>query len=132
MRLFNRLGILLGSLHIILYFLILDYFSILDKVVPPVLGVPFMFICGYLWPVLVFFAFAPRRFQEEPDAHKFIFQLGRAFGSNRNFFARGLTDSSLAIYPGKFRVSVSVLQDIVVDVKRLPLTKGTVIACSTV
>ncbi len=80
MRLFKRLGILLGSLHIVLYFLIPDYFSVLDKVVPVVIGLPFMFICGYLWPMLVFFAFAPRRFYEEPDTQKYIHNIGRAFG----------------------------------------------------
>jgi len=80
MRLFKRLGLLLGSLHIVLYFLIPDYFSFLDKVVPVVIGLPFMFVCGYLWPLLVFFAFAPRRFYEEPDAQRFICEIGRLFG----------------------------------------------------
>lgn len=80
MRLFKLLGVLLGSLHIILYFLVPDYFSLLDKVVPAVIGVPFMFVCGYLWPLLVFFAFAPRRFHEEPEAQRFICGIGRLFG----------------------------------------------------
>jgi hypothetical protein len=80
MPLFKRLGVLLGSLHIVLYFLVPDYCSLLDKVVPAVIGLPFMFVCGYLWPLLVFFAFAPRRFHEEPDAQKFICDMGRAFG----------------------------------------------------
>jgi hypothetical protein len=80
MRLFKRLGVLLGSLHIVLYFLVPDYFSVLDKVVPTLIGLPFMFVCGYFWPLLVFFAFAPRRFYEEPDAQKFIFEIGRLFG----------------------------------------------------
>jgi hypothetical protein len=80
MRLFQRFGILLGSLHIVLYFLVPDYLSMLDKVAPPVIGLPVMFLCGYEWPLLVFFAFAPRRFQEEPDAQEYILRTGRVFG----------------------------------------------------
>jgi len=80
MRLFKRLGILLGSLHIVLYFLVPDYFSLLDSMVPTVIGLPFMFIIGYLWPLLVFFAFAPRRFYDEPETQNYILELGRLFG----------------------------------------------------
>lgn len=80
MRLFKWFGILLGSLHIVLYFLVSDYFSLMDKVAPSVIGVPVMFAFGYLWPLLVFFAFAPRRFHSEPDAQRFICEIGRLFG----------------------------------------------------
>ena len=83
MRLFKWLGVLLGSTHVALYFLVPDYFSVLDKVVPLVVGIPFMFVCGYLWPLLLFFAFAPSRFYEEPEAQAYIAALGRQFGFRR-------------------------------------------------
>lgn len=80
MRFFKRFGILLGSLHIILYFIVPDYFSLMDKVVPMVIGLPAMFAFGYFWPLLVFFAFAPRRFYNEPETQRFISEFGRRFG----------------------------------------------------
>lgn len=80
MRLFKWFGILLGSLHIVLYFLVPDYFSVMDKVVPAVIGLPVMFAFGYVWPLLVFFAFAPARFYKEPETQKFICEIGRLFG----------------------------------------------------
>ena|SRR6516162_4022863 len=84
MRLFKWFGIVLGSLHIVLYFLVSDYFSLMDAVAPPVIGLPVMFAFGYLWPLLVFFAFAPRRFHSDPDAQKFIRGIGRFFGLRGN------------------------------------------------
>ena len=82
-RLFKWLGVLLGSVHIVLYFLVPDYFSVLDKVVPMVFGIPFMFACGYVWPLLLFFAFAPRRWQEDPETQTYIAELSRSFGLRR-------------------------------------------------
>ena len=52
----------------------------MDKVVPAVIGLPIMFAFGYLWPLLVFFAFAPRRFHKEADTQRFICEIGRLFG----------------------------------------------------
>ena len=79
MRPFKRLGILIGSMHIVLYFAVPVYASYLDKFANPVIGLPVMFFFGYWWPILVFFAFAPRRFYDEPESQKYIRQIGRAF-----------------------------------------------------
>jgi len=79
MRLFTRLGILLGSLHIVLYFVVPVYESYLDKCGPAIISLPVMFFFGFWWPLLLFFAFAPRRFHEEPETQKLIREIGSAF-----------------------------------------------------
>jgi hypothetical protein len=79
MRIFKRLGVLLGSLHIVLYFAVPVYESYLDKIAPALICLPVMFFFGFWWPLLLFFAFAPRRFHEEPETQNFIREIGSGF-----------------------------------------------------
>ena len=79
MRLFKCLGVLLGSLHVFLYFAVPVYASYLHKFAPAFICLPVMFFFGFWWPPLLFFAFAPRRFQEEPDTQEFIQKIGSVF-----------------------------------------------------
>ena len=69
----------MGSLHILLYFAVPVYASYLDKMSPAFICLPVMFFFGFWWPLLLFFAFAPRRFHEEPDTQAFIREIGSAF-----------------------------------------------------
>src|ERR1700722_6285052 len=79
MRFFKRLGLLLGSLHLVLYFAVPVYASYLDGIATPLVRLPAMFFFGYFWPLLLFFAFAPTRFYQEPDTQQFIRKIGDAF-----------------------------------------------------
>ena len=79
LRLFKRLGVLLGSLHVVLYFAVPVYGSYLDVFAIPLISLPVMFFFGYWWPLLMFFAFAPRRFHEEPETQDYLRGIGRAF-----------------------------------------------------
>lgn len=79
LRVFQWLGILLGSLHGVLYFTVPDYAQYLNKITVPVLAVPAMFFIGYWWPLLLFFAFAPRRFHAEPETQAFLRDVGLIF-----------------------------------------------------
>jgi hypothetical protein len=79
MRLFKLLGVLLGSLHIVLYFAVPVYGSYLDKFAPSLICLPVMFFFGFWWPILLFFAFAPRRLYDEPETQKFVRELGSTF-----------------------------------------------------
>ena len=47
MRLFKLLGVLLGSLHIVLYFAVPVYGSYLDKFAPALICLPVMFFFGF-------------------------------------------------------------------------------------
>jgi len=76
LRIFQWLGIALGALHGVLYFTVPDYAQYLNKITVPVLAVPGMFFIGYWWPLLLFFAFAPRRFHEEPETQAFLRNTG--------------------------------------------------------
>lgn len=79
MRFCKMVGVLLGSLHCVLYFAVPVYGSYLEKIAPPVLCLPVMFFFGFWWPILMFFAFAPSRFYPEPGTQKLILRLGAAF-----------------------------------------------------
>src|SRR4051794_13456314 len=79
MRIFKRFGVLLGLLHIVLYFAVPVYGSYLDKFAPVFICLPVMFFFGYWWPLLLFFAFAPRRFHDEPETQQFIRSIGSTF-----------------------------------------------------
>jgi hypothetical protein len=79
MRLFKFLGLLLGSSHIVLYFALPIYASYLDKFAPMLICLPVMFFFGFCWPLLLFFAFAPDRYHQDPEAQHLIDKLGRAF-----------------------------------------------------
>lgn len=79
MRLFKFLGLLLGSSDIVLYFAVPIYASYLNKIAPALICLPVMFFFGFCWPVLLFFAFAPNRYHQDPQARRFINEIGRAF-----------------------------------------------------
>ena|SRR5436190_12276455 len=75
-----RLGILVGSFHVFLCFLVPVYQSYVSKFfLGDVLSIPIVFLLGLLWPILLFFAFAPRRHLESPDVEAFIRKYARAF-----------------------------------------------------
>ena len=79
MRYFKRLGVILGLLHVVLYFAVPVYGSWIEKLGPAFISLPVMFFFGYWWPVLLFFAFAPRRWHDDPEAQEFIRQIGNTF-----------------------------------------------------
>ncbi|MGC3961542.1 MAG: hypothetical protein QM813_27540 [Verrucomicrobiota bacterium] len=62
-----------------MYFAVPVYGSYLDKFGPVFICLPVMFFFGYWWPVLLFFAFAPRRFHDEPETQQFIRNIGSTF-----------------------------------------------------
>src|SRR5436309_1784452 len=79
MRHFKRFGIFLGSLYVVLYFAVPVYASYLDKIAPALICLLVMFFFGFWWPLLLFFAFAPPRFHQEPDTQEFIREIGKTF-----------------------------------------------------
>jgi hypothetical protein len=75
-----RLGILTGSVHVLLCFLIPVYQSYVSKFfLGDVLSIPIIFLFGLSWPILLFLAFAPRHQIESPDVQEFIRKYGQVF-----------------------------------------------------
>ena len=75
-----RLGILVGSLHVLLCFLVPVYQSYVSKFfLGDLLSIPIVFLLGFIWPILLFLAFAPRRHLESPEVQAFLGKYSRAF-----------------------------------------------------
>jgi hypothetical protein len=75
-----KLGILVGSLHVLLCFLVPVYQSYVSKFfLGDLLSIPIIFLLGLSWPILLFLAFAPRHQLEASDVQDFIRKYGRAF-----------------------------------------------------